>query len=60
MNRLPTNHAMILGNVNLEFNTKKYHIQHHLTPKLNGVHPYFSNYYYHHYDYNIKWGKCLF
>ena len=55
MNRLPTNHAMILGNVNLEFDTKKYHIQHHLTRN-----PYFSNYYYHHYDYNIKWGKCLF
>ena len=34
MNRLPTNHAMILGNVNLEFNTKKYHIQHHLTRNI--------------------------
>ena len=53
MNRLPTNHAMILGNVKLGFDIKRYHIQHHLTRK---IHPYCSNCYYYHYDDNIKRG----
>ena len=57
MNRLPTNHAMILGNVKLGFDIKRYHIQHHLTRKVTrGIHPYCSNCYYYHYDDNIKRG----
>ena len=35
MNRLPTNHAIILGNVNFEFDVKTYHTQHHLTRNIS-------------------------
>ena len=57
MNRLPTNHAIILGNVNFGFDVKTYHTQHHLTRKVRrGLHLYSLNYYNHHYDYNINLG----
>ena len=58
MGRLPTNHAMILGNANLGFDIKKYHIQHYLTRKVLRL--YSSNKYYYDYGHNIKWGKSLF
>ena len=57
MNRLPTNHAIILGNVNFGFDVKTYHTQHHLTRKVRrGLHLYSFNYYNYHYDYNINLG----
>ena len=53
MDRLPTNHAIILENVNLGFDINKFHSQYfNIILRL-----YSSNNYHYDYGHNIKWGK---
>ena len=56
MDRLPTNHAIILENVNLGFDINKFHSQD-FNIILLVLRLYSSNNYYYDYGHNIKWGK---
>ena len=56
MDRLPTNHTIILENVNLGFDIKKLHSQY-FNIILLVLRLYSSNDYNYDYGQNIKWGE---